>query len=194
MIRMSVDFPAPFSPSSAWTSPARTSKLTPFSAGNPAKDLAMPCSSTMLVTRRPPCQIGPPALRGKAVTTDDALQRTRPKSPYAPPGAGQRTPLVPAPSDAGFLGKRLLGEAQEVDRLVYPGSGVDMVGARDACVGAWMASLLTRPGASPADHVSWAAAAATVSCAHVGACAPTREEVDSVCAGTSSPRAGAAGR
>ena len=159
-----------------------------------------------------------------------------------PRGAGQRTALVPAPSDAGFLGERLremlrlraarpaqraalrcrrpegiramravapaaqvlftrgtdgmrlLGEAQEVDRLVYPGSGVDMVGARDACVGAWMASLLTRPGASPADHVSWAAAAATVSCAHVGACAPTREEVDSVCAGTSSPRAGAAGR
>src|SRR5207248_7405527 len=81
MIRMSVDFPAPFSPSRAWTSPARTSKLTPFSAGNPARDLAMPCSSTMLVTRRPLCQIGPPALRGKAVTTDDALQCARGHGP-----------------------------------------------------------------------------------------------------------------
>src|SRR2546425_8536447 len=98
MIRMSVDFPAPFSPSRAWTSPPRTSKLTSFSAGNPAKDLAMPCSSTMLVTRRPPCQIGPPALRGKAVTTDDALQRTRAKSPHAhPPRRGPAHPPRPSP-------------------------------------------------------------------------------------------------
>ncbi len=37
----------------------------------------MPCNSTMLVTRRPPCQNGPPALRGKAVTTHDALQCKR---------------------------------------------------------------------------------------------------------------------
>ena len=115
----------------------------------------------------------------------------------APEGIRAMRAVAPAAQvlfTRGTDGMRLLGEAQEVDRLVYPGSGVDMVGARDACVGAWMASLLTRPGASPTDHVSWAAAAATVSCAHVGACAPTREEVDSVCAGTSSPRAGAASR
>ena len=56
----------------------------------------------------------------------------------------------------------VFGEAvtEEVDRLIYPGPVVDTVGAGDACVGAWMASLLTRPGASPADHVAWAAAAA----------------------------------
>src|SRR5438270_290713 len=58
----------------------------------------MPCSSTMLVTRRPPCQIGPPALRGKAVTTDDALQRTRgPRTPHAP-AARASAPPPPAPS------------------------------------------------------------------------------------------------
>src|SRR5439155_1054336 len=34
MIRMSVDFPAPFSPSRAWTSPPRTSKLTSLSAAS----------------------------------------------------------------------------------------------------------------------------------------------------------------
>src|ERR1700730_13869233 len=39
MIRMSVDFPAPFSPTSAWSSPARRSKETPRSALTPAKDL-----------------------------------------------------------------------------------------------------------------------------------------------------------
>ena len=92
----------------------------------------------------------------------------------------------------GERGMRLLGAAQEVDRLIYPGPVVDTVGAGDACVGSWMASLLTRPGTSPADHVAWAAAA--VSCSHAGAYAPTRDEVERVCAGTSSPLAGAAGR
>src|SRR5579875_4039469 len=39
MTLMSVDLPAPFSPTSAWTSPARRSNETPFSAWTPAKDL-----------------------------------------------------------------------------------------------------------------------------------------------------------
>src|SRR6266566_2618988 len=40
-ILISVDFPAPFSPTSAWTSPARRSKDTPRSACTPANDLAI---------------------------------------------------------------------------------------------------------------------------------------------------------
>ncbi len=32
---MSVDFPAPFSPTRAWTSPGSTSRLTPLSAVTP---------------------------------------------------------------------------------------------------------------------------------------------------------------
>src|SRR5688572_31569 len=45
MILTSVDLPAPFSPSSACTSPGRRSKLTPSSARTPGKLLAMPFSS-----------------------------------------------------------------------------------------------------------------------------------------------------
>src|SRR5215813_14221792 len=44
-ILMSVDFPAPFSPSSACTSPAPMSNLTPFSAWTPENDLLISCSS-----------------------------------------------------------------------------------------------------------------------------------------------------
>src|SRR5471030_3096773 len=40
MILMSVDLPAPFSPSSAWTSPACKSNDTPLSARTAPKDLA----------------------------------------------------------------------------------------------------------------------------------------------------------
>src|SRR5258705_9264992 len=41
MILMRVDFPAPFSPTSAWTSPSRRSKETSSSACRPAYDLLM---------------------------------------------------------------------------------------------------------------------------------------------------------
>src|SRR6478736_5366919 len=42
---MSVDLPAPFSPSSAWTSPGRTSKSTWSLARTPGKDLTTPTAS-----------------------------------------------------------------------------------------------------------------------------------------------------
>src|SRR5580704_17369159 len=45
-ILMSVDFPAPFSPSSACTSPGSTSKLTPRKARTPPKLLATPVTRT----------------------------------------------------------------------------------------------------------------------------------------------------
>ena len=43
---MSVDLPAPFSPSRAWTSPTRRSKSTSSLATTPGKRLTMPRSST----------------------------------------------------------------------------------------------------------------------------------------------------
>ena len=46
---MSVDLPAPFSPSSAWTSPARRSKSTSSLATMPGKRLTMPRISTARV-------------------------------------------------------------------------------------------------------------------------------------------------
>src|SRR5476651_2194887 len=46
MIRISVDLPAPFSPTSACTSPERRSKETPVSAWTPANDFVMPSASS----------------------------------------------------------------------------------------------------------------------------------------------------
>src|SRR6266850_3631807 len=45
-IFMSVDLPAPFSPTSAWISPARRSKRHPRSAWTPGKSLLIPSIST----------------------------------------------------------------------------------------------------------------------------------------------------
>src|SRR5579862_7073402 len=44
-ILMRVDFPAPFSPTRAWTSPARRSKETCFSARTPEYDFEIPLAS-----------------------------------------------------------------------------------------------------------------------------------------------------
>ena len=44
MTLISVDFPAPFSPTSAWTSPARRSNETPLRACTPANALLIPVS------------------------------------------------------------------------------------------------------------------------------------------------------
>ena len=46
MILMSVDLPAPFSPTSAWTSPGRTSKDTPCRARTAPNDLVMARASS----------------------------------------------------------------------------------------------------------------------------------------------------
>jgi hypothetical protein len=43
---ISVDLPAPFSPNSAWISPARTCKSTASLATTPGKSLVMPRIST----------------------------------------------------------------------------------------------------------------------------------------------------
>src|ERR1041384_2898331 len=46
MIFISVDLPAPFSPTSPWISPARSTKSTSRSAATPPNDLEMPRSSS----------------------------------------------------------------------------------------------------------------------------------------------------
>src|SRR5262249_8363077 len=54
MTLISVDLPAPFSPTSAWTSPARRSNETPRRACTPANALRIPESVSSVVTARPP--------------------------------------------------------------------------------------------------------------------------------------------
>ncbi|WP_322028276.1 carbohydrate kinase [Burkholderia sp. BCC1981] len=66
------------------------------------------------------------------------------------------------------------------ETLVQPGFKVtvaDTVGCGDACVGSWMASLLTRPDAPATEHLRFAAACAALVASHAGAYAPTAAEV-----------------
>src|SRR5687768_14785842 len=64
---ISVDFPAPFSPRRATTSPARTSRLTPFRAWTPGKRFWMfrSCRSGTLMTERSNQPASAPAQLGQ---------------------------------------------------------------------------------------------------------------------------------
>jgi fructokinase len=82
----------------------------------------------------------------------------------------------------GAAGMRLLLPDREVLQPAFPVTVKDTVGAGDASMAAWMASLLAEPSASPEVHVRFAAATAAVVCAHDGAYAPTRGEVEALLA------------
>jgi len=82
----------------------------------------------------------------------------------------------------GAQGMRLLEGGREHRQPAFPVSLVDTVGAGDATMGGWMASLLLDPGAPPQRHLAFAAATAALVCGRSGAYAPTREEVAAVLA------------
>src|SRR4051812_39046421 len=71
----SVDLPAPFSPSSACTSPAAASKSTPSFATTPGNRLVMPLSSTAAGMKKRRARSDPrPPVGGLALRApDDAL-------------------------------------------------------------------------------------------------------------------------
>ena len=78
----------------------------------------------------------------------------------------------------GGEGMRLITPEREVSQPAFRVEVKDTVGAGDASMAAWMASLLTRPAAPPEEHVRLAAATAALVCSRHGAYAPTRAEVD----------------
>ena len=67
-----VVFPAPFSPRSAWTSPAAASKLTSSFARTPGKLLVIPTMRTAGGGEAPgnPAPLSPAVLTGAASPTD----------------------------------------------------------------------------------------------------------------------------
>jgi fructokinase len=81
---------------------------------------------------------------------------------------------------------RLLAGDHEAVQPAFAVDVQDTVGAGDASMAAWMASVLADPAAPLEDHARFAAAAAAVVCAHRGAYAPTRGEVRAL-AGARSP-------
>lgn len=105
------------------------------------------------------------------------------------PGAGEGEALAElralAPRAAilltrGAQGMRLLAGGREVVQPAFTVTVQDTVGAGDASMAAWMASVLADPAAPLEVHVRFAAATAAVVCAHRGAHAPTREEVQAL--------------
>ncbi len=113
--------------------------------------------------------------------------------PGTPPEEGLRALRAAAPRahvlfTRGAAGMRLVAPSGEAaEQPAYRVEVVDTVGAGDACVGAWMASVLAQPDAPLRAHASFAAAAAAVSCSHAGAHAPTPEEVRAVQAREAGP-------
>lgn len=54
----------------------------------------------------------------------------------------------------------------------------DTVGAGDACIGGFLASIMNAPDHSPEQHLRFAAATAAITCTKSGAHAPTRAEIE----------------
>jgi fructokinase len=77
----------------------------------------------------------------------------------------------------GAAGIQLFTAQEVLFQPAFAAQVVDTVGCGDACVGGWMASLLTRPDAPLASHLQFSAACAAVSCAQQGAYAPRSDEV-----------------
>jgi len=104
------------------------------------------------------------------------------------PGAGQGAlgelrALAPKAAillTEGSAGMSLFAEGREVSQPAFSIRVVDTVGAGDASMGGWMASLLGAPEAPLETHVAFAAATAAVVCQHDGAYAPTHAEVEAL--------------
>jgi fructokinase len=83
----------------------------------------------------------------------------------------------------GADGMRLLTPERAAFQPAFQVQVADTLGAGDASMGGWMASLLTQPQAPLEAHLAFAAATAAVVCRHLGAYAPTRDEVEALLSG-----------
>ncbi|MBR7961170.1 carbohydrate kinase [Burkholderia vietnamiensis] len=79
-------------------------------------------------------------------------------------------------------GMQLLHRDTALFQPAFATEVADTVGCGDASIGGWLASQLAHPDATDADHLRYAAACASVACAHAGAYAPTADEVADVIA------------
>ncbi len=78
----------------------------------------------------------------------------------------------------GARGLHLHVDGRRFDQAAIPVPVRDTVGAGDACVGGFIASMLQQPDAGWAEHLRSAAATAAAACMHDGAHAPAREAVE----------------
>ena len=122
MILISVDLPAPFSPTSACTSPARTSNETSDSACTPGKDLLMPRTS----------RSGAAAPVYAVIAASARWRRRRRRSFRRPPRAAWRAPSGGAPASVISVSMR---DSGQTTRLPLDGE-FRGVGQHDQLVGA----------------------------------------------------------
>ncbi len=78
----------------------------------------------------------------------------------------------------GAQGIVLLTPEETTVQAAFAVEVADTVGAGDACIGGFLASLMTEPGRDIGVHLKIAAATAASACMHAGAYAPTRNEVN----------------
>ncbi|WP_339095526.1 carbohydrate kinase family protein [Deinococcus sp. VB343] len=102
-------------------------------------------------------------------TEERAMQELR--------GLNPRCPIVVT---RGGDGATLYHSAGQVDLPSQPVQVADTVGAGDALCAGMLVSATERPDALWTDHLKFGLRAAAVTCAHAGAYAPTREEVEGV--------------
>lgn len=84
----------------------------------------------------------------------------------------------------GSAGMTLWDGPTRIEQPAFAVEVADTVGAGDACIGGFLASLSSTPSRALSDHLRFAAATAAAVCMHAGAHAPSRVEVDRVLAGT----------
>jgi fructokinase len=84
----------------------------------------------------------------------------------------------------GAAGMTLYSPGETLTQASFKVTVADTVGAGDASIGGFIASLLTAPNAPHQTHLRFAAATAAVVCTRTGAHAPSHAEVEALLAGT----------
>jgi len=82
----------------------------------------------------------------------------------------------------GADGMTLHLDGRRIEQPALPVPVRDTVGAGDACVGGFLASMLQQPEQGWEEHLRYAAAAAAAACTRAGAHAPDRREVEALLA------------
>lgn len=80
----------------------------------------------------------------------------------------------------GASGLALLTPTDTIEQPAFTVTVADTVGAGDACIGGFISSLLAEPSKDWSYHLRFAAATAAAACAHRGAHAPTRVQVEAL--------------
>lgn len=80
----------------------------------------------------------------------------------------------------GAQGITLHAPSATIEQAAFKVDVADTVGAGDACIGGYLASLLRQPEREPAVHLRYAAATAAAACVRKGAHAPSPAEVDAL--------------